>query len=79
MTPPNVRFEDDQYYDDDEEFLKRAYESTEYQNKIFNINQYYYYHRDVPRIFHSNISKPYNKWQERKKSFLYRKLKKMLN
>lgn len=79
MTPANIKFEDDQYYDDDEEFIKRAYEPSEYPNKILNINQYYYYHRDVPRMFFSHLSKPYDRWQDRRKSFLYRKLKKMLD
>ncbi|CAM6001638.1 unnamed protein product [Sphagnum balticum] len=46
---------------------------------MFNINQYYYYHRDAPRLYLSGIAKPYNQWQDRRKSFLYRKLKRMLN
>ena len=79
LTPCNIRFEDNQFYDDEEEFLKRTYGMPEYSNKLFNINQYYYYHRDAPRIFHSRISKPYNRWQDHRKSFLYRRLKKMLN
>lgn len=46
---------------------------------MYNINQYYYYHRDVPRLYMAEVAKPYARWQDRKKSFLYRRLKRMLH
>ena len=34
LSPANIRFEDDQYYDDFEEFLKRSYAMHEYPLKL---------------------------------------------
>jgi hypothetical protein len=39
--------------------------------------EYYFYHEDCPRILMKKIELIYEKWQDKKRDFLYKKLKLM--
>jgi hypothetical protein len=46
---------------------------------MFSFKEYYYYHHDCPRIFVKDIQDIIAKWQDRKRDYLYKKLKLIYN
>lgn len=42
---------------------------------MFTFKEYYFYHQDCPRIFLKGIEEAYAKWQDKKRDFIYKKLK----
>lgn len=59
--------------------LKRVYLKREFKGKMLTINEYYFYDRDMPTIFHRQVEKPYRGWLQRRQKLQYRKLKQALN
>lgn len=43
------------------------------------INEYYFYHRDTPSIFHKGVERAYKQWGQRRERLQYRQLKQALN
>lgn len=41
--------------------------------------EYYFYHEDCPRVFMRDVEIIYGKWQDRKRNFMYKKLKNLFD
>ena len=60
---------------EDEENMKRFYSQSEHDRKISVFKEYYRYHEDYPRIFSEKIKDVYERWYEKKRDQVYKKLK----
>ena len=59
--------------------LKREYQKDEYPRKMAAFREYYYYHEDCPRIFTKGVNQVYERWHEKRRDIVYKKLKQMFN
>ena len=78
-TPATLMYDDLECLWEDEDFLKRVYHSEEYSRKIAAFKEYYYYHEDCPRIFTKGIERVYERWHEKRRDVIYKRLKQMFN
>ena len=60
--------------DEDEDFLKRFYMYSEYDNKIILLSEYYKYHNDMPRLFMKPTYKTVFKYHEKVRRVEYYKI-----
>ena len=74
-----VKYKDLEVLDESEEYLKRFYKMEEYNFKNKALNEYYKYHKDVPRIFIKLISDIMNRFHDKKRRFEYKRIKIELN
>lgn len=74
-----AHYRDIEYLIDEDEYLKRSYKLQEYKSKMSMFKEYYFYHEDCPRVFMPDIEVIYGKWQDRKRNFMYKKLKNLFD
>lgn len=46
---------------------------------MFAFKEYYFYHEDCPRIFCKHLELMYEKWQDKRRDLVYKKLKVLYN
>lgn len=59
-------------FGEDGDYLKRYYEECEFASKILMLSEYYQYHRELPRIFHPELTQVVEAYQEDVRSLEYR-------
>ncbi|CAD8049410.1 unnamed protein product [Paramecium sonneborni] len=74
-TKSRMRHYDINLYDLENEYLRRFYKSSESDTRIQSLLEYYKYHINIPRNFHSNLI---NCRMEKVRNIQYRKIKKEL-
>ncbi|CAD8050626.1 unnamed protein product [Paramecium sonneborni] len=74
-TKQRMRHQDINVYDLEIEYLRRFYKSSESDTRIQSLLEYYKYHINIPRNFHSNLI---NCRMEKVRNIQYRKIKKEL-
>jgi len=62
----------------EEEYLKRVYRLSEYQNKLQDLTEYYKYHNDIVRLFIFPESHILNKYYDRKRKIKYCEIAKLI-
>ncbi|CAD8133819.1 unnamed protein product [Paramecium octaurelia] len=74
-TKQRIRHYDNNTYDLENEYLRRFYKSSESDTRIQSLLEYYKYHINIPRNFHSTLI---NCRMEKIRNIQYRKIKKEL-
>lgn len=46
---------------------------------MFAFKEYYFYHEDCPRIFMNGVQDTYERWHDKRRDLVYKKLKIMYN
>jgi hypothetical protein len=64
--------------DEEEEFLKRFYQFSEYPFKIKMLTEYYKYHRDIARMFMVPTTHVLNKYHDKKRRVEYVRITRMI-
>ena len=70
-TTNTIKIKDLQTYDDDQEYFKRIYYRSQYNDKMDTLVEYYRYHQDIPRLFMLPITKALNKYHDKKRKYVY--------
>ncbi|CAK72689.1 unnamed protein product (macronuclear) [Paramecium tetraurelia] len=78
-TPAVVFYRDLESMIEEEEYLKRSYVKKEAQQKVKALQEYYKYHKDIPRLFMQNVYLTINKFHEKKRRLEYANIKRKLN
>ncbi|CAD8187916.1 unnamed protein product [Paramecium octaurelia] len=78
-TKSTVRFKDWNYYDEQDEYLKRVYHLSEYPVKIQLLTEYYKFHHDIARMFQEPVSTILNKYYDKKRKIEYYRIAKIID
>ncbi|CAK60586.1 unnamed protein product (macronuclear) [Paramecium tetraurelia] len=78
-TPAVVFYRDLESMIEEEEYLKRSYVKKEAIQKVKALQEYYKYHKDIPRLFMQNVYLTINKFHEKKRRLEYANIKRKLN
>ncbi|CAD8054271.1 unnamed protein product [Paramecium sonneborni] len=78
-TPAVVFYRDLESMIEEEEYLKRSYVKKEAVQKVKALQEYYKYHKDIPRLFMQNVYLTINKFHEKKRRLEYANIKRKLN
>jgi len=73
-----VRYTDFVHFDEEEEYLKRFYNESEYNFKIKTLTEYYKFHNDIARIFVKPAAYTLNRYHDKKRRLDYIRITKML-
>lgn len=77
-TTAVIAFKDALHYDEEDEYLKRFYNYSEYDFKIKMLTEYYKFHNDIARVFMTPVSNVLNKFHDKKRRLEYIRVTKML-
>lgn len=77
-TTAVIAFKDAVHFDEEDEYLKRFYNYSEYDFKIKMLTEYYKFHNDIARIFMMPVSNVLNKFHDKKRRLEYIRVTKML-
>lgn len=75
ISPAYIQFQDNNFYDSDEEYMKRVYRDDEYPKKIEMLTEYYKFHRDLPVWNERQVETTMGKYYNRLKDVDYKKIK----
>lgn len=77
-TPTSIAFRDLNVLDTSEEYFKRQYKITEFNNKMNQLIEYYKFHNDIPRIFLVPSSNTLNRYYDKKRKIQYFKIVRLI-
>lgn len=77
-TPFVIKYKDFLTWDEEEEYMKRFYKSSEYDYKIRMLAEYYKFHNDISRLFMLPTTNILNKYHDKRRRLEYIRVTNML-
>ncbi|CAD8084164.1 unnamed protein product [Paramecium sonneborni] len=73
-----IKYKDCNFYDEQDEYLKRIYKIDEYPSKIQLLAEYYKFHNDIARMFQEPVASILNKYYDKKRKYEYYRIAKLI-